>query len=250
MIHVISLGAGVQSSTMALMAAHGEITPMPDCAIFADTQAEPKWVYEWLDWLDTKLPFPVHRVSAGNIAENALARRTLSGHEFQDIPWRTGGNGLGKRQCTSNYKLLPIYKKIRDLGATHKNPATVWVGISVDESHRAKPARPKYIRNTFPLLDKHVYRLDCLTWMQKQGYPLPKKSACVFCPYHGNDEWRDVRDNDPEGWALAVKVDDAIRANGMQQYAHRDLVPLMDADLTKSTQTDLWGEECEGMCGV
>jgi len=35
MKHVISLGAGVQSSTMALMAAAGEITPMPDCAIFA-----------------------------------------------------------------------------------------------------------------------------------------------------------------------------------------------------------------------
>lgn len=38
---VLSLGAGVQSSTMALMAAKGEITPMPDCAIFADTQSEP-----------------------------------------------------------------------------------------------------------------------------------------------------------------------------------------------------------------
>jgi len=34
-MNIISLGAGVQSSTMALMAAHGEITPMPDCAIRA-----------------------------------------------------------------------------------------------------------------------------------------------------------------------------------------------------------------------
>ena len=41
-IHIITLGAGVQSSTMALMAAHGEITPMPKCAIFADTQDEPQ----------------------------------------------------------------------------------------------------------------------------------------------------------------------------------------------------------------
>lgn len=41
-IHIISLGAGVQSSTMALMAAAGEITPMPKCAIFADTQDEPE----------------------------------------------------------------------------------------------------------------------------------------------------------------------------------------------------------------
>lgn len=35
MMHILSLGAGVQSTTMALMAKHGEITPMPDCAIFA-----------------------------------------------------------------------------------------------------------------------------------------------------------------------------------------------------------------------
>ena len=55
---ILSLGAGVQSSVMALMAARGEITPMPDCAIFADTQSEPKEIYDWLDWLETQLAFP------------------------------------------------------------------------------------------------------------------------------------------------------------------------------------------------
>ena len=39
-IHILSLGAGVQSSTLALMAAAGEVTPMPVAAIFADTHAE------------------------------------------------------------------------------------------------------------------------------------------------------------------------------------------------------------------
>ena len=34
-IHIISLGAGVQSSTMALMFAKGELSPMPDGAILA-----------------------------------------------------------------------------------------------------------------------------------------------------------------------------------------------------------------------
>ena len=56
MKNIISLGAGVQSSVMALMAAKGEITPMPDCAIFADTGWEPKRVYEWLDWLEDERP--------------------------------------------------------------------------------------------------------------------------------------------------------------------------------------------------
>jgi 3'-phosphoadenosine 5'-phosphosulfate sulfotransferase (PAPS reductase)/FAD synthetase len=64
---VISLGAGVQSSTMALMAARGQIEPMPDYAIFADTQAEPKHIYSWLDWLETQLPFPLIRVTKGNL---------------------------------------------------------------------------------------------------------------------------------------------------------------------------------------
>ena len=61
MHEVISLGAGVQSSVMALKAACGELTPMPELAIFADTQYEPSAVYEHLAWLETQLPFPVQR---------------------------------------------------------------------------------------------------------------------------------------------------------------------------------------------
>jgi len=41
-LRVLSLGAEVQSTTLALMAAHGIVGPMPDCAIFADTDWEPK----------------------------------------------------------------------------------------------------------------------------------------------------------------------------------------------------------------
>lgn len=71
-IHVISLGAGVQSSTMALMYAIGELSPMPACAIFADTQDEPQEVYEWLNWLERQLPFPTFRVTAGRLSDSAL----------------------------------------------------------------------------------------------------------------------------------------------------------------------------------
>ena len=47
-LRALSLGAGVQSTTLALMASHGEIGPMPDCAIFADTGWEPQAVYDHL----------------------------------------------------------------------------------------------------------------------------------------------------------------------------------------------------------
>ena len=86
-VHIISLGAGVQSSTMALMAAHGEIGPMPTAAIFADTQAEPPSVYKWLDWLEERLPFPVYRVSAGNLTDDMLRLRTSkrSGQKYMKL---------------------------------------------------------------------------------------------------------------------------------------------------------------------
>ena len=58
-LRILSLGAGVQSTTLALMIELGEV-PMVDCAIFADTMGEPKKVYEHLDWLKSKLSYPLH----------------------------------------------------------------------------------------------------------------------------------------------------------------------------------------------
>jgi hypothetical protein len=251
MMNIISLGAGVQSSTMALMAAHKEITPMPDCAIFADTQAEPKAVYEWLDWLEKQLPFPVYRVTAGNLADDSSQGINSKGQKFYVVPWYMNGS-IGRRQCSAEYKVKPIYRKMREMGATFKNPFTVWIGISRDEAHRAKPARVKYAENIFPLLDKDMYRLSCLEWMEKKGYPKPPRSACSFCPYHSNAEFESIKLNDPEAWDVAVKVDNAIRSRGVMQYAHRSLVPLEFADLSAKDkdQINMFGNECEGMCGV
>lgn len=104
-MNIISLGAGVQSTALALMAAHGEIGPMPDCAIFADTGWEPKKVYKHLEWLMSPgvLPFPVHVVSAGNIRNDTVAETTTTGHRFASVPWfienPDGSEGMGRRQC-------------------------------------------------------------------------------------------------------------------------------------------------------
>src|SRR6185312_6409734 len=73
-LRVLSLGASVQSTTLALMATHGEVGPIPDCAIFSDTGWEPRAVYEHPAWLISPnvLPFSVHIVSAGNIRADLL----------------------------------------------------------------------------------------------------------------------------------------------------------------------------------
>lgn len=260
---VISLGAGVQSSAMALMAARGEITPMPDFAIFADTMAEPDHIYEWLDWLETQLPFPVLRVSHGNLLD--AVKSGVDGKRFATPPFFTEGDraGLLRRQCTSEYKVMPIQKKLRELSGYKKGqriPAgTVeqWIGISQDEIQRMKMSPDKWVVNRWPLLEKRFSRLHCLEWMRDRQYPLPQKSACTFCPYHDNATWQKMKDTDPKSWAEAVAVDEAIRdgfAKTTQKlYVHRSLIPLKDVDFTapdKDQVTFDFMDECDGMCGV
>lgn len=101
---VLSLGAGVQSTTLALMAASGELGEMPDCAIFADTGWEPKAVYEHLEKLQEALPFPVHVVSAGDIRSDIIKRSNTTGQRFAAVPWfmkmPDGKPAMGRRQCT------------------------------------------------------------------------------------------------------------------------------------------------------
>jgi len=257
-IHVISLGAGVQSSTMALMAAHGEITPMPECAIFADTQSEPEAVYDYLRWLEESLPFPVYHVSAGNLREDIK-----SGKRFASPPFFTGTVGQqGRlwRQCTSEYKVAPITRFLTKLSSSRfdqTRQVELWIGISSDEATRMKPNKQKWIRNRWPLIELGMSRQDCLMWLKGRLYPTPAKSACTFCPYHDNALWRDMKANDRRSWADAVDMDRYIRhaIPGIAEplYLHRSMTPLEHVDFRTAEdmgQQRLFDDECEGMCGV
>lgn len=257
----LSLGAGVQSTTLALMAAEGLVGPMPAAAIFADTGWEPRAVYEHLDRLEKALPFPVVRVSAGNIRDDIIARKNTTGHRFAAVPWYTDGGGIGRRQCTKEYKLAPIGRALRGLLGYEPRQripagaAEVWVGISTDEAIRMKPARVQWQRNRWPLIEMGMSRRECAARLASRGWTAPK-SSCIGCPFHSNAMWRDMRDNAPDEWADAVAVDASLRAGIKRkrlEYMHPQRVPLDQVDLRTAAdfgQGDLFLNECEGMCGV
>lgn len=269
-IHIISLGAGVQSSTMALMAALGLITPMPTAAIFADTASEPRKVYEWLDWLEQQLPFPVHRVMKGD-DERGLRGNILDaieGGRFAGAPFFTEsdsarGEGRLRRQCTREFKIDPILQHTRRLLGIAKGErapkrimAVSWIGISTDEVARMKPSQEHYIAKRHPLIDLNMSRQDCIRWVQEHYGKTPPKSSCTFCPYHDDALWRDMKANDPDSWADAVDIDKRIR-NGVRGttqklYLHRSMKPLDQVDLRTAEdagQMSMFDDECEGMCG-
>ena len=246
MKHIISLGAGVQSSTMALMAAHGEITPMPDAAIFADTQAEPNEVYRWLEWLTAQLPFPVYTVTAGNLTEAML------NSDYNPVPTFQPGGKMGRRQCTREYKIAPVEKKAREICGlepglrTRERVATIWKGISTDEIRRMDEPRNKWANFRFPLVEVNMSRMDCLEWVQRNYDRTPPRSACLYCPYHSNKEWLEIMGSPEGSWVAGI--DTALNKRG--EYLHPDRVPLETIDFGRAKDQINWVDECEGMCGL
>lgn len=274
-IHILSLGAGVQSSTLALMAGRGLVTPMPVAAIFADTQAEPPSVYRWLDWLEKQLPFPVHRVTAGSLTERItttkINRKTGKQYYSTMIPAfvlnADGTKGIVGRSCTWNFKIDPILKKARKLGSIKRGQKTVgvvqWIGITTDEATRMSDSRDPWCAHRWPLIEMRMNRHDCLRWMTANGYPAPPRSACSYCPFHSDAEWRRLRDEEPQEFAKAVVVERQLQAARSavtteskmpgKAFLHSSLVPLDKVDFTTDTehgQLNLFENECKGMCGV
>jgi hypothetical protein len=275
LLTVISLGAGVQSTTMALMAARGEITPMPDCAIMADTQHEPKAVYEHLRWLMSPgvLPFPVHTVTRGDLWKSAATlRRTRDGERTYlatGIPVFTAEGaqwGIGKRQCTRTFKIEPVQSKVREIAGLkavlkkHGIIAEMWIGISQDEAHRAKPSEKAWIAQRWPLLEKGMDRQDCFDWIEAHGYPEPPRSACTFCPFRDDDSWLALT---PEEFAQAVEMEKQLQAAYAEASELRAVpyltdrrIPLDQVKFTpsprgrKPKQLSMFGNECAGACGV
>lgn len=170
-VNLLSLGAGVQSSAMALMAARGEIEPMPVAAVFADTQDETKRLYRWLAWIERELPYTTHVVTKGKLSDAALKIRvSKKGQRYSktDIPFftrdpKTGALGrISSRACTRDYKLRQLVKKareyvdlkgwrrrhaadlreIREIAEAYKGKKTKWAKLWLSDAWKSCQADP------------------------------------------------------------------------------------------------------------
>lgn len=267
MLNILSLGAGVQSSTVLLMSCLG-VLPKLDAAIFADTQWEPMAVYEWLTVLQTevdKAGIPLYTVTAGDIRADALRSRMRTeeyekseGGRWASMPLYTqlkdkDGEGMIRRQCTKEYKIDPVQRKARELSGS--KPIKLWMGISGDEMRRIRMSKVRWIEHYYPLVfgfDRPWHRHDCLRWLAAHGFDKVPRSACIGCPYRSNEEWRSLQPNE---WADAVEFDRSIRQLGSltaDTFLHRSCQPLDMVDMSTKEERGQqnWLNECEGMCGV
>ena len=154
---VLNLGAGRQSVALLALACEGLI-PRPDLVIHADTGHERKETYRYVEQVirprceAAGLRFEV--VENGNIREDTL-RSVREGTRIANAPYwvRKADGEVGKlnRLCTSEYKIKPIERRIKQyLGIrkgcpvhTSAHPLWVeqWIGIATEEAKRAKGNR-------------------------------------------------------------------------------------------------------------
>ena len=258
-LKVISLGLGVQSTAMYMMSSLGYIE-RADHAVFADPGAELPMTYEILevlrDWAKYNNGIPIHVNAEKNLYKDLLNQTNSTGQRFASIPAFSENGGMIRRQCTKEYKIDPVIKEIRKLYGLKprkRMPMTqVWLGISMDEIERMKVSQLPRIEYYYPLIEERMSRSECISFFKDRNFPVPPKSSCVFCPYHSNKNWKELKEKLPDQFDKAVKIDNAIRDSskkGVKEpiYLHRSCTPLERVDF--GDQLEMFMCE-EGFCGL
>lgn len=228
-----SCGGGTQSAAIAALIVQGRL-PKPDLAVMVDTGRERSstWGY-------------VHGVLTPALADVGVALTVIRTEDWDDIepfngqgtillPMFTTVNDTGKlsQYCSAYWKREVLGRYLRSLGV---DTGCQWIGISLDEKHRAKTMRRQRYTLRYPLLmDVPMRRFECVSLVESMGWPTPPRSSCWMCPNHSDAEWIDIRDNQPEDFRAAVELEREIRKEDPNAYLHKSCVPLDKAELSEA----------------
>ena len=251
---IISLGFGVQSTTLYFMSSTGFL-PRADYAIFADPGAESKDTYNYikyvLSWQKKNNAIPIIWCGKKSIYRDLISGTNSTGQRFASIPAFTlnddNSQGMLRRQCTDEYKIIEVHKAIRNiygLKPRKRMPETeIWIGITTDEIQRMKFPYSKWEIRSYPFCgytttkDQHTKikdgikfnRRDCIKWLGDNKFKIPPKSACIFCPFQSDARWLDMKRNSPKEWARSVKLDKTIRNSSKKGVKNPIFLHLMDS---------------------
>ncbi|MFJ9693421.1 phosphoadenosine phosphosulfate reductase [Kitasatospora sp. NPDC101183] len=214
-----SFGGGVQSMAALVLAAQGRIdyrtflfsnvgddSENPATITYVDTVARPYAARHGIE-LTT-----LERVMVRSKETRTLyGELTREGSKSLKIPVRMSNGAPGTRSCTADYKIKVIGRELKRRGATAENPATVGIGISVDEITRANNRRCEaHEVIDYPLLTLGLRRTDCMRVIRDAGLPVPPKSSCWFCPFKRPESWHEMRRAEPDLFEKACRLEELL----------------------------------------
>lgn len=126
---------------------------------------------------------------------------------------------IGKGDCTTHQKILPIRRFIEDISFARfglgnrayghavrkgrRRPHVTIIGIAADEAGRVKPnaPHPSYVTEAYPLIEAGITKAHEGQYLERVGLGHVRKSGCWMCPYQPNGWW----------WALSVTEPDLFQ---------------------------------------
>lgn len=245
---VFSFGGGVQSTSVLVLAARGELDY--ETFTFANV-GEDSEDPETLDYL-YEVAMPFARRHGLDLIELRRDGPTLLEHIHETdsipIPVRMPNGAPGRRNCTMHWKMRVVAKWTREHGATKATPATVGLGISLDEAWRMRTdAYFDYQELDYPLVRHRLTRNDCRRIIHDADLPEPPKSSCWFCPFRTIGYWRNLRANRPDRFERAAELEQTLIERRREQgkdpvYLTRRAAPLHEAI---EPQMGLFDEDAE-----
>ncbi|WP_432111395.1 phosphoadenosine phosphosulfate reductase [Streptomyces sp. YPW6] len=215
----ISYGGGVQSTALLVLAAQGRIDFRTFLMANVGDDSEHPATMRYLD--EYARPYAAEHGIELALLDRVMARsgetRTLYGQLTKEgsrslaIPVRMSNGAPGTRSCTADFKIKVIGRELKRRGATKETPATIGIGISLDEIHRANNRRCEpHEEIVYPLLDLGLRRTDCARIITEAGLPVPPKSSCYFCPFHRPETWHDMRRNEPDLFEKSCQLEELL----------------------------------------
>jgi hypothetical protein len=237
-----SYGGGVQSIALAILIAEGRL-PIPDRVVFADTMGEMTEVWDYMcnhvEPLLGKVGCKIEIASHG-LAKVDFYRTSKAGKRKLLIPAYTRAGKL-PIYCSKEWKTLVVRRHIGGAKA-YTNGVIMWLGMSVDEIHRLKPADAGWIEHHWPLCDMpkgarygiRMNRVECRQLILDYGLPDPPRSACVWCPNLDIHQIRRMKEYSPQDFNRAIEVGKMIYENdqkgGVWQHKSRQFLDEIDLE--------------------
>lgn len=242
-------GGGRQTVAMCILIAEG-VLPKPDCITMADTSRELPGTFAYMEKYTRPLLESVGlRI---DVAPHDLSTVDMHGHNGQLLLPVFTDTGKFSEYCSGEWKRRVVERYRRAQGITG---GELWLGFAFDEKRRWKRSK-ETTQGKFtircPLVDLMMTTEVCLKLIDRKGWPRPSVSRCHMCPNQKNKEWREVRDNHPELFEDACRIDEEERENDENGnvFLHRSRVPLRLANLDEEEDEKTIKQCSLGMCFV
>jgi 3'-phosphoadenosine 5'-phosphosulfate sulfotransferase (PAPS reductase)/FAD synthetase len=164
-----------------------------------EENAEVVYVDHGCDWPQTR-EF-VQKMQ--NLFPITILRPNVQGfNDLWEYLWhyRTLPFAIQGRRCSDKFKVRVLHKY-------YERPCWEFIGISSEESKRARIKHIKGIETRWPLLERGIDREACKDIIRAHGIQVPRKSGCWLCPFQQRNDWKKLRREHPELYCKALALE-------------------------------------------